>query len=90
MTHDELINNGWVSKECTIGTLYFNGDFYGKLHDDTFDIRSMRDKWDNMTSIGEAKTFEDIRTIQKKYYEQEVKDYEILLGVAKLKLAQFE
>lgn len=87
MTHDELINNGWVSKECTIGTLYFNGDFYGKLSDDTFDIRSLRD---NMTSIGEAKTFEDIRTIQKKYYEQEVKDYEILLGVAKLKLAQFE
>lgn len=87
MTHDELINNGWVSKECTIGTLYFNGDFYGRLNDDTFDIRSLRD---NMTSIGEAKTFEDIRTIQKKYYEQEVKDYEILLGVAKLKLAQFE
>lgn len=87
MTHDELINNGWVSKEYTIGTLYFNGDFYGKLSDDTFDIRSLRD---NMTSIGEAKTFEDIRTIQKKYYEQEVKDYEILLGVAKLKLAQFE
>lgn len=87
MTHDELINNGWVSKECTIGTLYFNGDFYGRLSDDTFDIRSLRD---NMTSIGEAKTFEDIRTIQKKYYEQEVKDYEILLGVAKLKLAQFE
>lgn len=87
MTHDELINNGWVSKECTIGTLYFNGDFYGKLSDDTFDMRSLRD---NMTSIGEAKTFEDIRTIQKKYYEQEVKDYEILLGVAKLKLAQFE
>ena len=87
MTHDELINNGWVSKECTIGTLYFNGDFYGRLSDDTFDIRSLRD---NMTSIGEAKTFEDIRTIQKKYYQQEVKDYEILLGVAKLKLAQFE
>lgn len=87
MTHDELINNGWVSKECTIGTLYFNGDFYGRLSDDTFDIRSLRD---NMTSIGEAKTFEDIRIIQKKYYEQEVKDYEILLGVAKLKLAQFE
>ena len=87
MTHDELINDGWVSKECTIGTLYFNGDFYGRLSDDTFDIRSLRD---NMTSIGEAKTFEDIRTIQKKYYEQEVKDYEILLGVAKLKLAQFE
>ena len=87
MTHDELISNGWVSKECTIGTLYFNGDFYGRLIDDTFDMRSLRD---NMTSIGEAKTFEDIRTIQKKYYEQEVKDYEILLGVAKLKLAQFE
>lgn len=87
MTHDELINNGWVSKECTIGTLYFNGDFYGRLSDDTFDMRSLRD---NMTSIGEAKTFEDIRTIQKKYYEREVKDYEILLGVAKLKLAQFE
>lgn len=87
MTHDELINNGWVSKECTIGTLYFNGDFYGKLSDDTFDIRSLRD---NMTSIGEAKTFEDIQAIQKKYYEHEVKDYEILLGVAKLKLAQFE
>lgn len=87
MTHDELINNGWVSKECTIGTLYFNGDFYGRLNDDIFDMRSLRD---NMTSIGEAKTFEDIRTIQKKYYEQEVKDYEILLGVAKLKLAQFE
>ena len=87
MTHDELINNGWVSKECTIGTLYFNGDFYGRLSDDTFDMRSLRD---NMTSIGEAKTFEDIRTIQKKYYQQEVKDYEILLGVAKLKLAQFE
>ena len=74
MTRDELINNGWVSKECTIGTLYFNGDFYGRLSDDTFDMRSLRD---NMTSIGEAKTFEDIRTIQKKYYEQEVKDYEI-------------
>ena len=87
MTHDELINNGWVSKECTIGTLYFNGDFYGRLNDDVFDMRSLRD---NMTSIGETKTFEDIRTIQKKYYEQEVKDYEILLGVAKLKLAQFE
>ena len=87
MTHDELINNGWVSKECTIGTLYFNGDFYGRLNDDIFDMRSLRD---NMTSIGEAKTFEDIRTIQKKYYQQEVKDYEILLGVAKLKLAQFE
>lgn len=87
MTHDELINNGWVSKECTIGTLYFNGDFYGRLNDDIFDMRSLRD---NMTSIGEAKTFEDIRTIQKKYYEQEVKDYEILLGVAKLKLTQFE
>ena len=87
MTHDELINDGWVSKECTIGTLYFNGDFYGRLSDDTFDIRSLRD---NMTSIGEAKTFEDIQAIQKKYYEQEVKDYEILLGVAKLKLAQFE
>lgn len=87
MTHDELINNGWVSKECIIGTLYFNGDFYGKLNDDTFDIRSLRD---NMTSIGEAKTFEDIQAIQKKYYQQEVKDYEILLGVAKLKLAQFE
>lgn len=87
MTHDELINNGWVSKECTIGTLYFNGDFYGKLSDDTFDMRSLRD---NMTSIGEAKTFEDIQAIQKKYYQQEVKDYEILLGVAKLKLAQFE
>ena len=87
MTHDELINNGWVSKECTIGTLYFNGDFYGRLSDDVFDMRSLRD---NMTSIGEAKTFEDIRTIQKKYYQQEVKDYEILLGVAKLKLAQFE
>ena len=87
MTHDELIDNGWVSKECTIGTLYFNGDFYGRLSDDTFDIRSMRD---NMTSIGEAKTFEDIQAIQKKYYQQEVKDYEILLGVAKLKLAQFE
>ena len=87
MTHDELINNGWVSKECTIGTLYFNGDFYGRLSDDTFDMRSLRD---NMTSIGEAKTFEDIQAIQKKYYEQEVKDYEILLGVAKLKLAQFE
>lgn len=87
MTHDELINNGWVSKECTIGTLYFNGDFYGRLNDDVFDMRSLRD---NMTSIGEAKTFEDIQAIQKKYYEQEVKDYEILLGVAKLKLAQFE
>lgn len=87
MTHDELINNGWVSKECTIGTLYFNGDFYGKLNDDTFDIRSLRE---GMTSIGEAKTFEDIQAIQKKYYQQEVKDYEILLGVAKLKLAQFE
>ena len=87
MTHDELINNGWVSKECTIGTLNFNGDFYGRLNDDTLDIRSLRD---NMTSIGEAKTFEDIQAIQKKYYQQEVKDYEILLGVAKLKLAQFE
>lgn len=87
MTHDELINNGWVSKECTIGTLYFNGDFYGRLNDDVFDMRSLRD---NMTSIGEAKTFEDIQAIQKKYYQQEVKDYEILLGVAKLKLAQFE
>lgn len=87
MTHDELINNGWVSKECTIGTLYFNGDFYGRLNDDIFDMRSLRD---NMTSIGEAKTFEDIQAIQKKYYQQEVKDYEILLGVAKLKLAQFE
>ena len=50
-------------------------------------MRSLRD---NMTSIGEAQTFEDIRAIQKKYYEQEVKDCEILLGVAKLKLAQFE
>jgi hypothetical protein len=87
MTSQELIDNGWVQRECKIGTLYFKGDFFGKLQGDVFEMRSMRD---DMSSIGTAKTFEDIREIQKKYYQKEVKDYEILLGMAKFKLKQFE
>ena len=90
MTSQELIDNGWRSKQCMVGMLYFKGDFFAKFLDNkdgTVDVRSIRD---DMNSLGHASTFEEIKAIQKKFYEKEVKDYELLLNMAKFKLKQVE
>lgn len=90
MTSQELVDNGWRPKQCMVGMLYFKGDFFAKFldkEDGTVDIRSVRD---DMNSLGYAKTFEEIKAIQKKFYEKEVKDYELLLNMVKFKLKQLE
>lgn len=89
MTQDELINDGWIPRNCKIGTLYFKGNFFGKLTESTgtFELRSMTD---DMNPLGTAKTFDDIKAIQKKYYLQEVRYCEYRLERAKECLKQFE
>lgn len=84
MTHDELIKNGWIPRDCRVGTLYFKGDFFGSLKDGVFELRSVTD---DMTPIGNAMTFDDIRHIQQRYYRSYIDACEQRLKNAKEKLA---
>ena len=63
MTGRDFENNGWVPKQCRVGTLYFKGTFFCRIEDGKavlFDIT------DDMNPIGEANTLEEIRNLQMK------------------------
>ena len=64
MTQDELTDNGWVPKQCKIGTLYFKDNFFCHLKDDVAVTYSIND---DMNPIGEAKTLQELFDIQKKH-----------------------
>ena len=63
MTHDELTDNGWVPKQCKVGTLYFKDNYFCKLKDDVAVVYSIND---DMNPLDEAHTLQDIFDIQKK------------------------
>lgn len=84
MTHDELIKNGWIPRNCRVGTLYFKGDFFGSFRGEVFELRSVTD---DMTPIGNAMTFDDIRHIQQYYYRAYIEVCKQRLKDAKEKLA---
>lgn len=63
MTGRDFENNGWVPKQCKVGTLYFKGTFFCRIEDGKavlFDIT------DDMNPIGESNTIEEIRNLQMK------------------------
>ena len=84
LTHEDLIADGWQPKECKVGTLYFKGDFFGGFRGEVFELRSMMD---DMTPIGNAITFNDIRQVQQHYYRSYIEVCEQRLKDAKEKLA---
>ena len=80
MTKKELIDNGWEPKLCKVGELYFNdkdGLFCKFINEDTVDVRSYAN---DMVSLGEAKTFNDIRDINKKLLKAEIEFLKIKLS----------
>ena len=90
MTSQELIDAGWLPKQCMVGMLYFKGDFFAKFVNNTDGVIDLRSVRDDMNSLGHAETFDEIKAIQKKFYEKEIKDYELLLNMVKFKLKQLE
>lgn len=82
MTKDDLVQSGWVPKECKIDTLYFRGPYFIRLVVDTAQVYSV---YDDMNTIGEAKTLDDIFNIQKTYERECIKkqeEYLVLLKTA--------
>lgn len=63
MTKEELEKEGWVPQLCRVGTLFFKGNFFCRIKDDKVIVFNV--KYD-MTPLGEAETFEDIKKIQMK------------------------
>lgn len=90
MTSQELIDAGWRPKQCMVGMLYFSGDFFIKFIDNKDGVADVRSVRDDMNSLGHAETFDEIKAIQKKFYEKEIKDYELLLNMVKFKLKRLE
>ena len=87
MTQDELINDGWVPKNCKIGTLYFKGEFFGRIRGEVFELRCIDN---DMVPIGNALTLKDIRDVQKYHYKWKVRECERMLEQAKEKLREYE
>ena len=90
MTEQELIDAGWHAKQCMTGMLYFNGDFFIKFIDNKCGVVDVRSTRDDMNSLGHAETFDEIKAIQRRFYEKEIKDYELLLNMVRFKLKQLK
>lgn len=87
MTHQELIDNGWVPKDCKIGILYFKDKFFGKLQEELFDLRSIEN---DMESLGRVSTFKGIKQLQIAYYQRKIKELELAIEIAKENIVFFE
>ena len=64
MTKEELKENGWSEERCKIGTLYFNGGFFGRFKDDEFILFSVED---DMHELGRVKTLDGIKVLEKSF-----------------------
>lgn len=69
MTEEQLINDGWKPELCKIGTLYFKGNYFCRLDDETATVFS---KSNDMTPLGTAKTFEEMEKIQMTREETDI------------------
>ena len=85
MTNQELVDNGWKPRDCRVGTLYFNGDFFCRLKKDGIAV-IYRCK-DDMNPIGCAGTVEDILLLMEKSDLAEITLFEATLNLMK---AQYE
>ena len=85
MTNQELIDNGWKPRDCRVGTLYFNGDFFCRLKKDGIAV-VYRCK-DDMNPIGCAGTVDDILPLMEKSDLAEITLFEATLNLMK---AQYE
>lgn len=82
MTQECLINNGWESRECRIGTLFFKGDFFINLKENG--IAAVFRCSNDMKPIGFAGTLNDIKELQKKSDLEEIELLEATLSLMKL------
>ena len=80
MTEQELINKGWESKLCKIGTLYFKDTFFIRLDKDTALVFSSND---DMHPIGKASTYEEIILLQKESDKKDILWFEATLQALK-------
>ena len=76
MTDKELIAAGWKQKMCKIGYLYFKEDYFCRLDKDEAIVFSVSD---DMNPLGKAKTFEEIKKLQKENEEHEIIATEFML-----------
>ena len=81
MTLQELLDNGYKPQQCKIGTLYFKDGFFCRLNYDEVVYYSNSD---DMHPLGLAKTFDEIKELEKKYYRDEIAALETKLELKKL------
>lgn len=82
MVEQELIGAGWKPRDCRIGTLYFNGDFFCRLKDDGIAVIFRCN--DDMNPIGFAGTVEDIKPLMQKSDLAEITSFEATLNIMKV------
>lgn len=80
MTKEQLINDGWKPELCLIGTLYFKEDYFCRLDNDTAIVFS---KSNDMVPLGKAKTFDEIKNLQKTHEETSIALAELQLNIMK-------
>ena len=81
MTKQELLDNGYKPQQCKIGTLYFKDGFFCRLNYDEVVYYSNSD---DMHPLGLAKTFDEIKELEKKHYKSVMERIETKLKLAKL------
>lgn len=73
MTEKEILDYGTVEQNCKIGRLYFGTHFFYRfVNKEEVDVRSMDD---DMHSLGKAKTIQEVKEIEKKYFQHKIERY---------------
>lgn len=80
MTEEDLLENGWQSQACKIGTLYFKDGFFCRFKESG--IATVFSVTDDMNPIGVANNVEQLEEAQKHYYQTVIKklkmNYEVM------------
>ncbi|WP_296864383.1 hypothetical protein [uncultured Methanobrevibacter sp.] len=81
MINEDLLNEGWVPKECKVGTFWFKNNYVcGVKGDDSIVVWS-RD--DDMNPLGTADNIQGIKYIQRKHESDIIKFVETKLNKMK-------
>ena len=81
MKKEDLINNGWKSENCKIGTLYFKDGFFCRFK--TEDTVLVFHSSDDMHYIGVAENIEQLEEAQKEYRKNQIKMLKLKYEAAK-------
>lgn len=87
MTEHELIELGYKSEQCKIGTLYFKGSIFVILNNSTADVREVGD---DTNSFGIATTLDELKCIENKIYDDLIQKVENKINQYRIIIQYYE